>query len=620
MTATDAAQPADITPPRHNPVQDWLIAAAITAALTVLTIYSASRTSLFDRDEPRYARATVEMLDSGDYMIPYFNYDVRSQKPVGIYWMMAVPMGLFGQGELACRAVSIACMAATMLVTFGLGRRLLGSAGGLWALLVLGTSPLAMAMAKMCTTDAALLLFIMLAVACYVPIMQRRGGFRWWAGFCVFSGAAIYIKGPLGLVPLGVVGFALILQWLWKLHPPLLRHGLWASVASVVAVGLFCIWGIPAVMQKPELMHEGMGYHVGTRFTQAVESHGGNGWKYLAWLPFYVAVTAVGFFPWILPLHAGLARAFRKRLAGPQTSALVLSMALTMLIAATIVPTKMAHYALPAWPGLALLVGGAIAAATRGELDDTSRKWLGRGIYIFLILGLSGMVLSIAGPWLLLLPSVKDQTWLAPLHQLRWPCLLVGLQIGAMTIGSAVLLKQRKLPAAGVVMAVGVLLIDLTIHSLVVGPVEQVKASNIIAEKVNESVEPDAVVATYGFYEPTIDFYLDRRKRIPAFAAWGAEPEAVLAWLSQDAPGALIVTDSKLAALEEIAGDLDTDARVIARAEGVHPTNIVRPLRLIALRRGPIDGYTPTADPAAERRDLLHAQMAETQPGDDISQ
>src|SRR5258706_13102531 len=42
-----------------------------------------------DRDEARFAQATKQMLETGDYVDIRFQNDVRYKKPVGIYWLQA---------------------------------------------------------------------------------------------------------------------------------------------------------------------------------------------------------------------------------------------------------------------------------------------------------------------------------------------------------------------------------------------------------------------------------------------------------------------------------------------------------------------------------------------------
>src|SRR5262249_15991441 len=42
-----------------------------------------------DRDEARFAQATKQMVESGDYVDIRFQDEVRYKKPVGLYWLQA---------------------------------------------------------------------------------------------------------------------------------------------------------------------------------------------------------------------------------------------------------------------------------------------------------------------------------------------------------------------------------------------------------------------------------------------------------------------------------------------------------------------------------------------------
>ena len=42
-----------------------------------------------DRDEARFAQATKQMVESGDFVDIRFQDEVRYKKPVGIYWLQA---------------------------------------------------------------------------------------------------------------------------------------------------------------------------------------------------------------------------------------------------------------------------------------------------------------------------------------------------------------------------------------------------------------------------------------------------------------------------------------------------------------------------------------------------
>jgi len=73
-------------------ITDSRLGASLLLAIVSATILLAGTASLplLDRDEPRFARATIEMLERGDWVVPYFNDEYRFDKPPLTYWLMAV--------------------------------------------------------------------------------------------------------------------------------------------------------------------------------------------------------------------------------------------------------------------------------------------------------------------------------------------------------------------------------------------------------------------------------------------------------------------------------------------------------------------------------------------------
>ena len=58
---------------------------------------------LTDRDEPRFAEASREMLQRGDYIVPWFNGQHRFDKPPLIYWSQMACYKLLGENAFAAR-------------------------------------------------------------------------------------------------------------------------------------------------------------------------------------------------------------------------------------------------------------------------------------------------------------------------------------------------------------------------------------------------------------------------------------------------------------------------------------------------------------------------------------
>src|SRR5579864_5535025 len=175
---TPAATTADQAGPeatcRKQP--GWGAALALAGAILAVLLALASRTTLWDRDEPRFAQATVEMIASGDYLVPTFNGGLRADKPILAYWWMSLPVRLLGPTAVAARLWSAAAMAIATLLTFATARRLLPARAGLWAMAVMAASPLAIVEGQAATTDAVLLAAVTAAMACCAAALIPGAG------------------------------------------------------------------------------------------------------------------------------------------------------------------------------------------------------------------------------------------------------------------------------------------------------------------------------------------------------------------------------------------------------------------------------------------------------------
>ena len=140
----------EATSTRHG-LAPWLIAAAIFCAYLFLAAHS----TLWDRDEARFCRATYELVNDGNYLYATFNGKLRPDKPILIYWLMLVPVKLFGQAEWAYRLCAILGTVFACVFTYLIGRELFTRRAGLWAMAILGASPLMLfALARRRRADA----------------------------------------------------------------------------------------------------------------------------------------------------------------------------------------------------------------------------------------------------------------------------------------------------------------------------------------------------------------------------------------------------------------------------------------------------------------------------------
>jgi 4-amino-4-deoxy-L-arabinose transferase-like glycosyltransferase len=114
---------------------------------------------LIDRDEPRFAEASREMIERGDYVIPYFNDDYRFDKPPLTYWAQVASYRIFGQNDFAARFPSAVAAALIALSIFAWGKRIAEERVGFWAAIIFTLSLQVVEHAKAAVADMWLVLF-----------------------------------------------------------------------------------------------------------------------------------------------------------------------------------------------------------------------------------------------------------------------------------------------------------------------------------------------------------------------------------------------------------------------------------------------------------------------------
>jgi 4-amino-4-deoxy-L-arabinose transferase-like glycosyltransferase len=582
----------------------WGAALALAGAVFALLLALASRTTLWDRDEPRFAQATVEMIASGDYLVPTFNGRLRPDKPILAYWSMALPVRLLGPSAVAARLGSAVAMAIAALLTFAAARRLLPAGAGLWAIAVLAATPLAIVEGQAATADALLLAAVTGALACFAAALTGDGRRLWpWLGLGVALGLAQLAKGPVGLALPGL-GMATTLAILGRRARqeeetaagpgeaevvPVRRYARRAALAALLGVAIFCAWGVPANLATGgELARVGIGKHVVGRALGAMEGHGGGAWHgwrgWVAGLPFYLAVAWLGFAPWVLWLPAAVSATLGGRLGGERGRALLIGWVVPTFALMTLVATRLPHYLLPAWPALALAVGGTLEVERRGELAPRDLRWLRRGAWL---LGpLVGLALAAAAALAVLAAFGRHSalatpepaaggSWADFAAGLALPCLVLAVVLavaGGWALRDHLAGRYRR---AAAVLVGGALAAALVAGVAVAPAVERLKPAPRLAAAVRAGSGPAVPVATFAYAEPSFTFYLGR---------WPVrelqDTGAVGAWAAEGGPGVLVLPRSVSQALgRELAGTTE-----IAAAKGWNVAKGSR-LDLVALRR-----------------------------------
>jgi 4-amino-4-deoxy-L-arabinose transferase-like glycosyltransferase len=316
---------------------------------------------LIDRDEPRFAEASREMRERGDYVIPYFNDKYRFDKPPLIYWTQIASYRLFGENDFAARLPSAIAAALTAVLLFAWGRRLGSERIGWWAAIIFSLGLQTFIHAKAAVADMWLVFFVTAAHWAAFELIadslgaapsstpERRRKY-WRLAFYLALGLAFLAKGPLGWIPLLTV-----LSTKLFVRGQSLTRRFWFISGMLGTFAIVCTWGIPALIRtNGEFFSVGIGRHVVERSFIVMEGHGANSWNtYLAAMPFYFVTLFISFFPWSIKLPALAKHLWRQRDA---IDKYLLSGILIVFIIMSLVKTKLPHYTLPAFPLLSLLL------------------------------------------------------------------------------------------------------------------------------------------------------------------------------------------------------------------------------------------------------------------------
>ena len=338
-----------------------LIAAAAFLFFAALT----PAMQLWDRDETYYARTALEMLRTGDWLLPRFNGTVFAHKPPLMFWFIAESVSIFGENEFAYRLPSVLGQTLTLLFTFLIGRRLFSARVGHWSMIILATALMPAYLAASAQIDSLLLATIAMSTWCWLALREASGrgtALVWTTLLALAVGLMLLAKGPVGPA---ILSTTILCTWIFGPAParPTLTEFTGLVAAAVAGIALFLVWAIPAnAASGGEMLDKGVGIHILGRAFTPMEGHGGSGIiGYLATLPVYLPVLFIGFIPWAIDLPGVLASGTSTATDKPARDrrfarAVLVGWAGSTFILFTLVATKLPHYILPMFPPIAILL------------------------------------------------------------------------------------------------------------------------------------------------------------------------------------------------------------------------------------------------------------------------
>jgi len=277
----------------------WLLL-IVLGALSLCYAVNIGYLPLWDPDEPYYIESAREMVESGDLITPYFNYEPRLNKPVFFYWLQVLSGRLFGFNELSARFPSFLAGIALLWLIYRIGSLLYDKKTGLIAMLIGATSFEIYVLSRQSVTDMCLAFFMTLAIYGYVSVYKAEKNDGKWHLFYIGTALAVITKGPVGLLLPGAVVFSIMLaqrdfSLIKKLH---------VIKGIIIFMLIASPWYILVLMQHGfKFFRVFLIENNFLRFVTPMYKHTGGIW-------YYIPVLLLGFFPWVFFLLLSAHRHF----------------------------------------------------------------------------------------------------------------------------------------------------------------------------------------------------------------------------------------------------------------------------------------------------------------------
>ena len=447
-----------------------------------------------DRDESRFAQASKQMIETGNYIDIRYNSGPRYNKPVGIYWLQAASTRLFGRPPYDAiwtyRVPSLLGALIAVFLAYWCMRALAPPPIAMMAAALIGFTVSLTAETKIAKTDAVLLAAILgsqgLLLRAYLAARLSDTPPNIWVALGGWFALAvgILVKGPLILAVLGVTVVAVSLwdrDWVW------LRGIHW--LPGIVLTALVVLpWFIAIAYASHGAFYEqALGHDFAQKVMGGQESHG-------APPGYYLLLASLTLWPATLFALPGIGSAIARR-KEPALRYLIAWLGAAWLMF-EIAPTKLPHYILPAYPAIAFMA----ALWAMRDADPVEPRWARILRYVAAAQFLAGVA----------------ALTLAPVYALRRfgsgvdPVIVAGLTAGALAgLVAAILLLTRRTIFAAFSAGLAALLFYAVILCAVAPRLDQIWISPRAAAMVAKDRFPDdPPVVLAGYVEPSLTFLL----------------------------------------------------------------------------------------------------------------
>jgi 4-amino-4-deoxy-L-arabinose transferase-like glycosyltransferase len=446
-----------------------------------------------DREESRFAQATKQMIETGDYVDIRFQDDVRYSKPIGLYWLQSAAVRTaqaLGVPRATTRIAlyrlpSLLGAIGAVLVTYWAALAFVSRRGAVLAAAMLASSILLGVVARLAVTDAMLLAATTAAMGAMARAYRQqawgeadRAGWALPAIFWTALAVGVLLKGPIVVVFVGLAAATLSIadrsaRWIGVLRP---------LVGIVWFVVLVAPWLVAITLRTGRFFFlESLGEDMFGRIANIAEHR---------FVPpgVYLLLFFVTFWPAALLASLAAPAVWRTRQAPP--TRFLLAWLIPSWILFELIWAKLPHFILPLYPAIAILIAGCIET-----FQLSQNRWLVRGTFWWF--GLP--VLIVLAGLILLIRMEGDLGFLA------WPfavaALIFGFRAWWLYDNDGTERAMLRACAASV-------LLSIAVYTVMIPSMRTMFPSDLVARSVRGAGCPDPEVASAGFHEPSVVFLL----------------------------------------------------------------------------------------------------------------
>jgi len=464
------------------------------------------RLALIEPDEGRNAEVAREMLAKGDWITPHFDNFSYLDKPPVFFWAVATSFKIGGLSEASARFPSALAALLTVFLAWFLARRMFENSTGLYAGIVLATSPLVVVFAREVIFDMTLTLFVTGAMVCYW-LRETGDEHRKLLDVLFFAamGVATLTKGPVGfLLPLlSICAYQALRRKLSRLKDLNWILGL----ATFFAVTL--PWFIAVSVRHPDFPGYAFWQESLERFATGHSHRAGP-------IYYYLIIYLAGFLPWgFFLLYAGLHRINRWKELRQDSQAptlFLLSWVGVIFVFFSISQSKLPGYFLPAMVPLSILMA-KVWTGQKPVQEGRNPDWLTGGFATLIVLGV--IIAAVPHFQHFLFPHGRLQKKMP--HEvlaLLGPTMLyTGIILAALgIIGRNLCSRAKKRKPAVIMFAVAACCFPLMLvrwfHPLEL--FASAKSSRALAQTILDSPEKNLPIYGYYYFRTGLPFYLRR--------------------------------------------------------------------------------------------------------------